>query len=201
MKSYTIFRIAETIRIIIFMTLAIVFFNFYPLTALMIIVLALLNDIPILAIAYDNTKVRPMPVRWDMKEMLILSSWLGMAGVASSFLLFWIMMSLLHLPEPLIQSLFFAKLVIAGHGTIYNTRIDDWFFKKPYPSLTLFSATFSSRVIGTVIAVYGFGLMEPIGWEWAAAMWVYALVWLVFNDMVKMSILRYYRKKLDLDII
>ena len=201
MKSYTIFRIAETIRIIIFMTLAIVVFNFYPLTALMIIVLALLNDIPILAIAYDNTKVRPMPVRWDMKEMLILSSWLGMAGVASSFLLFWIMMSLLHLPEPLIQSLFFAKLVIAGHGTIYNTRIDDWFFKKPYPSLTLFSATFSSRVIGTVIAVYGFGLMEPIGWEWAAAMWVYALVWLVFNDMVKMSILRYYRKKLDLDII
>ncbi|HFC03831.1 MAG TPA: HAD family hydrolase, partial [Nitratifractor salsuginis] len=57
MKSYTIFRIAETIRIIIFMTLAIVVFNFYPLTAVMIIVLALLNDIPILAIAYDNTKV------------------------------------------------------------------------------------------------------------------------------------------------
>ena len=44
------FRIAETIRIILFMTLSIVVFNFYPITALMIILLALLNDIPILAI-------------------------------------------------------------------------------------------------------------------------------------------------------
>ena len=198
MKSYTIFRIAETIRIIVFMTLAIVVFNFYPLTALMIIVLALLNDIPILAIAYDNTKVRPAPVRWDMKEMLILSTWLGLAGVISSFLLFWIMMSLLHLPEVLIQSLFFAKLVIAGHGTIYNTRTDEWFFKKPYPSWTLFLATFSSRVLGTIIAIYGFGLMEPIGWEWAGLMWGYALIWFVFNDIVKRSVLRYYRNQKSL---
>jgi len=196
MKSYTIFRVAETIRIIVFMTLSIVIFQFYPVTALMIIVLALLNDIPILTIAYDNTKVQPKPVRWDMKEMLILSSWLGIAGVLSSFLLFYYSMSILKLPLEFVQSMFFAKLVIAGHGTIYNTRIDDWFFKKPFPSLTLFSATFLSRVVGTVIAVYGFGLMEPIGWKWAAAMWIYALVWFVFNDAVKIAVLNFYRKKI-----
>ncbi len=45
MKSYATFRIAETIRIILFMTLSIVMFNFYPITALMIILLALLNDL------------------------------------------------------------------------------------------------------------------------------------------------------------
>ncbi|MFT7859411.1 MAG: plasma-membrane proton-efflux P-type ATPase [Sulfurimonas sp.] len=196
MKSYTIFRIAETIRIIVFMTLAIVVFQFYPVTALMIIVLALLNDIPILAIAYDNTKVQERPIRWDMKELLVLSSWLGLAGVISSFLLFYYTISVLDLPLELVQSIFFAKLVVAGHGTIYNTRTEGWFFKKPYPSLTLFGATFLSRVAGTVIAVYGFGLMEPIGWGWALAMWVYALVWFVFNDIVKISVLDFYRKKL-----
>ena len=196
MKSYTIFRIAETIRIIVFMTLSIVVFQFYPVTALMIIVLALLNDIPILTIAYDNTKVQPKPVRWDMKEMLVLSSWLGVAGVLSSFLLFWYTMSIMELPLEFVQSMFFAKLVIAGHGTIYNTRIDDWFFKRPFPSLTLFGATFISRVVGTVIAVYGFGLMEPIGWKWAGVMWVYALVWFVFNDMVKINVLNSYRRKI-----
>jgi len=196
MKSYTIFRIAETIRIIVFMTLSIVVFQFYPVTALMIIVLALLNDIPILAIAYDNTKVQPKPVRWDMKEMLVLSSWLGTAGVLSSFLLFWYAMSVLKLPLEFVQSMFFAKLVIAGHGTIYNTRIDDWFFKRPFPSWTLFIATFSSRVIGTIIAVYGFDLMEPIGWEWAIGMWAYALTWFIFNDVVKIAVLNFYRKKI-----
>ncbi len=223
MKSYTIFRIAETIRIIIFMTLAIVVFNFYPLTAIMIIVLALLNDIPILAIAYDNTKIRKMPVRWDMHEMLVLSSWLGIAGVVSSFLIFYIVMvylkthpeSAFFLPDvPLwidmhnekqwlsfVQSIFFAKMVIAGHGTIYNTRIDDWFFKRPWPSWILFGATFSTRVIGTIIAVYGFGLMMPIGWDWALFMWAYALTWFVFNDVVKMAVLRYYRRIKGIDVI
>ena len=201
MKSYTIFRIAETIRVIIFMTLAIVIYDFYPITALMIIILALLNDIPIMTIAYDNTKVREAPVRWDMKEIFVLSSWLGIAGVISSFMLFWILISLMHLPLDFVQSVFFAKLVIAGHGTIYNTRIDDWFWKRPWPSWTLFNATFFSRVAGTIIAVYGFDLMEPIGWEWGLSMWAYALTWFTFNDVVKMGVLKYYRKKYHEDII
>ncbi len=196
MQSYTIFRIAETIRIVIFMSLAIAIFQFYPVTAMMIIILALLNDIPILAIAYDNTKMRALPVRWDMKEVLVLSSWLGMAGVLSSFSLFWVLMVYLKMPLEFVQSAFFAKLIIAGHGTIYNTRIDDWFFKRPYPSWILFASTFSSRVIGTIIAVYGFGLMTPIGWKWALGMWAYALTWFVFNDVVKIVVLRFYRKKI-----
>lgn len=223
MKSYTIFRIAETMRIVIFMTLAIAVFNFYPLTSIMIIVLALLNDIPILAIAYDNTKTRKKPVRWDMHEMLVLSSWLGVAGVLSSFTIFYIVMIYLHVhPQGIfllphipkwvdmnnqnewigfVQSIFFAKMVIAGHGTIYNTRIDEWFFKKPYPSWLLFDATFSTRVIGTIIAIYGFGLMTPIGLEWAIFMWVYALSWFVFNDMVKIAVLKYYRKTKGMEVI
>ncbi len=223
MKSYTIYRIAETIRIILFMTLAIVVFNFYPVTTIMIIVLALLNDIPILTIAYDNTKVREQPVRWDMREMLILSSWLGVAGVLSSFLIFYIVMvflkahpdgvkflpdvpSWIDMKDPkaylgFVQSAFFVKLVVAGHGTIYNTRVDDWFFKKPWPSWPLFLATMSTAVIGTVIGVYGFGLMTPIGWEWAGFLWLYAASWFVFNDMVKMAVLRYYRKKMGIDVI
>ncbi len=195
MQSYTIFRIAETIRIIFFMGLAIGVFQFYPVTALMIIVLALLNDIPILAIAYDNTKLRNRPIRWDMGQVLVMASWLGAAGVISSFALFWFAMVYLKLPLDFVQSLFFAKLVIAGHGTIYNTRIDDWFFKRPWPSWILFGATFSSRVAGTIIAVYGFGLMTPIGWAWGLGMWAYALSWFVFNDAVKMAVLRYYRKR------
>ena len=192
MRSYATFRIAETLRVIFFMTLTIVVFNFYPLTALMIIILALLNDIPIMSIAYDNTTVKKDPVRWNMKEMIIIATALGVAGVISSFLLFFILEQL-NFSVAMIQSLIFAKLVIAGHGTIYNTRIDDWFWKKPHPSWALFGATFSTRVLGTIIAVYGFGLMTAIGWQYAAYMWAYALVWFVFNDVVKMLAYRWLR--------
>src|SRR5271156_2593926 len=54
MNSYAIYRIAETLRVLFFMTLAILVFNFYPVTAVMIVMLALLNDGAILSIAYDN---------------------------------------------------------------------------------------------------------------------------------------------------
>jgi H+-transporting ATPase len=191
MKSYSIYRIAETIRIILLMTLAIVVFNFYPITALMIIVLALLNDIPILAIASDNTRVDPNPVRWNMTEILTVSSVLGVAGVISSFLLFYILMQM-KLPVETIQSLFFVKLVIAGHGTIYNTRTDGWFWKKPYPSWLLFNSAFFTAILGTLIAVYGI-LITAIGWESAMWMWLYALSWFVFNDIVKVSTYRLLR--------
>ncbi|WP_434658734.1 plasma-membrane proton-efflux P-type ATPase [Sulfurimonas sp. NW9] len=217
MKSYVVYRIAETIRILAFMTLAIVVFDFYPITAIMIILLALLNDIPIMAIAYDNTKVEEKPVRWDMKIVFILSSWLGVAGVLSSFTIFYITMvylkshpdTAMFLPEVpswidmhddksflgFVQTLFFVKLILAGHYTIFNTRIADWFFKKPYPSWPLFLASFLTALIGTAIGLYSFGLMTRINWQWALFLWGYVSVWFVFNDMVKRIVVRYYEKR------
>ncbi|GBE07131.1 hypothetical protein BMS3Abin11_00234 [bacterium BMS3Abin11] len=159
----------------------------------MIIVLALLNDIPILAIASDNTKVDPNPVRWNMPEILTISSVLGIAGVISSFLLFYILLQM-KISDEVIQSLFFVKLVVAGHGTIYNTRTDNWFWKKPYPSWLLFNSIFSTAILGTLIAVYGI-FITPIGWEYAMWMWAYALSWFVFNDVVKIATYRFLRDR------
>ncbi len=192
MKSYAIFRIAETIRIILFMALSIVVFDFYPLTALMIILLALLNDIPILAIAYDRTKVDKRPVRWKMPELLTVATVLGISGVVSSFLLFYLLRRA-GFAEDMIQSLLFLKLIIAGHSTLYITRVDGWFWQRPFPAPLLFFATFGTEILGTLIAVYGF-LVTPTGWEYAAWMWGYSLVWFLFNDAMKMATYRFLRR-------
>jgi H+-transporting ATPase len=193
MQSYSIFRIAETIRIVCFMTLSILIFNFYPITAVMIILLALLNDIPILTIAYDNAKTAERPIRWNMKEVLSIATVLGLLGLASSFLLFYILESW-GLPRDLIQAIIFLKLDVAGHGTIYLARTGPKpFWHRPYPSWKLFSAVFITRIIGTLIAVYGL-FMEPIGWEYAAYIWLYAMAWFFINDMVKVVVYRLIRK-------
>jgi H+-transporting ATPase len=136
-----------------------------------------------------------------MKEMLILSSWLGVAGVLSSFLLFYIAMAVMKLPEIYVQSMFFVKLIVAGHNTIFNTRIDDWFWRRPWPSAKLFWTSQLSAIAGPVIGVYGFALMEPIGWFMGIFIWVYALCWFVFNDAVKMAVIKYYRKRYHEEII
>jgi len=184
MKSYALFRIAETIRIILFMTLSIVIFNFYPITALMIILLALLNDLPILAIAYDNTKVNTRPVRWNMFEMLTVSTALGVTGVIGSFLLFFILKET-GFSESMIQSMMFLKLIVAGHSTLYITRTDGWFWRRPWPAPILLGATFGTEILGTIFAVYGI-LITPIGWTYALWMWAYALLWFVVDNAAKM---------------
>src|SRR6202050_675061 len=189
MNSYAIYRIAETIRVLLFMTLAIVVFNFYPVTAVMIVLIAVLNDLPIMMIAYDNTIVAPRPVRWDMERVLTVSSVLGVLGVISAFGLFWIAEKYLHLPRPVVQSLIFLKLLVAGHLTIYITRSVGTFWQRPWPNWRLVFATETTQVIGTLAAVYGWG-MTPLGWKYALAVWGYALVWFFINDMVKVDVHR-----------
>ena len=183
MTSYATFRIAETIRVLMFMTLSILVFDFYPVTAIMIVLLALLNDFPIMMIAYDNAKVADRPLRWDMHRVLSVSVALGLSGLAASFLLFWYADMVLELPRDEIQTLIFLKLLVAGHLTIYVTRNQSWFWTKPYPDLRLFLTTEATQVIGTLIAVYGI-FVAPIGWGYALAVWAYALLWLPVNDLI-----------------
>ncbi len=56
----------------------------------MVVLLALLNDIPIMMIAYDNAPVTLGPVRWDMMRVLSIASALGIYGVFESFVLYWL---------------------------------------------------------------------------------------------------------------
>ena len=100
MNSYAIYRIAETIRVLFLMTASILIFNFYPVTAIMVVLLALLNDLPIMMIAYDNAPIAPQPVRWDMTRVLTIASVLGGYGVLSSFVLFWVVRNYLALSPP-----------------------------------------------------------------------------------------------------
>ena len=166
------------------MTASIVIFNFYPVTAIMIIILAFLNDLPILAIAYDRTKVDDKPVRWKMKEVMGISTVLGILGVIASFGIFYIAERYLHLSAQVVQSFIFLKLAVAGHLTIFITRTEARFWQKPYPSPILFWAAISTKVLATFFAVYGW-FIAPIGWRYALLIWIYALAWFVINDSIK----------------
>jgi len=192
MTGYATFRIAETIRVLLFMTLSILVFDFYPVTAVMIVLLAILNDFPILMIAYDNVRVAERPVRWDMHRVLTLSAMLGIAGVAASFVLFWFAERYLGLPRATIQTLIFLKLLVAGHLTIYLTRNEGWFWQRPWPSWRLIVATETTQVLGTLATVYGW-FVEPIGWRYALLVWAYALGWLLINNLAKVWTYRLVR--------
>ncbi|MFN2236226.1 MAG: plasma-membrane proton-efflux P-type ATPase, partial [Anaerolineales bacterium] len=190
MNSYSIYRIAETVRVLLFMTLSILVFNFYPVTAVMIVLLALLNDGAILSIAYDRVNYSNKPEKWEMSKVLGVAAVLGVFGVIGSFGLFYAAERVFQLSPELIQTLMYLKLSVAGHLTIFITRTRGPFWSRK-PSGILLGAVAGTQFVATLFAVYGV-FMTPIGWGWALAVWGYALVWFLINDRVKLLAYRIF---------
>jgi H+-transporting ATPase len=188
MNSYAVYRIAETIRVLLFMTLSILVFNFYPVTAVMIVLLALLNDGAILSIAYDRVHYSNAPEKWNMRNVLGVATILGLAGVVASFGLFYIGERVLDLDRGTVQSLMYLKLSAAGQMTIFLTRTRKAFWSiRPAP--ILLGAVVVNQTVATLIAVYGI-LMPPLGWRLALLVWAYAIAWFLVNDRIKLAAYR-----------
>jgi H+-transporting ATPase len=189
MNSYAIYRIAETLRVLLFMTLAIVVLDFFPLTAIMIVMLALLNDGAILSIAYDNVQYRNQPESWDMRTVLTIATVLGLVGPIAAFGLFYVGDRVLHIERPQLQTMTYLLLSVAGHLTIFQTRTrGPWWSIRP--ARILMMAVLGTQALATAICIFGF-LVTPLWWGWAALVWGYALGWFLVTDPLKLLAYRY----------
>jgi H+-transporting ATPase len=186
MTNYAIYRIAETIRVLFFITTSIIIFQFYPITALMIVLLALLNDLPIMTIAYDNVKYSDKPERWNMRTLLGIATFLGIIGVFSSFGILYIGKVVLGLNEYVLQSFIYLKLSVAGHLTVFVARTKGHFWSVK-PATPLFLAVVCTQLVATLISVYGI-LLTPVGWGPALLVWGYALTLFIITDFAKVRL-------------
>ena len=191
MRSYSIYRVAETIRILIFTAMVILIFNVYPVTALMLVLIALLDDIPVMTIAYDRTEKVNNPQKWNMYQVLGMSTFLGILGVLSSLILFFIGIDIFKLDIAVLQTVIFLKLVVAGHLTMFVTRNTGHFWSVK-PSGIFFWSVILTDVFATVLAVSGL-FLAPIGWELAVFIWVYSLIAFLIEDYLKV----YFARILD----
>ena len=194
MNSYAIYRITETIRIMLFMVTAMLAFNIYPITAIMIILLALLNDLPIMTIAKDNTWLDPKPVRWDMRRVLSVSTILGTLGLVETFFLLYFVMEVMRLPHGVVQSIIFLKLCVAGQLTLLVARTKNPFWSKPHPAPILAGALLFTQTIAA--CVVGFGVfVSAIPFKYILGVWGYALAWVFVEDWAKRQVYRHLALK------
>lgn len=186
MMSYTIYRIAMTVDIMVFVVLAMLALGSYPLTPVMIIVLALLDDIPIMAIAFDNTLLDPKPVRWDMRRVLIIASVLGLASVVQSFILLYLGRYSFHFGTGMLQTAVFLQLVVGGHLMLFLTRQRGFFWQRPTPSAKLFLAIAGTQVLAATMAGLGW-LVPALPWAFVGLVWLYNLAWMFILDFIKLG--------------
>jgi H+-transporting ATPase len=195
--SYTIYRVALTMTIMFLVVLSSITLGFQPLSAIMIVIMSLLDDIPIMAIAYDHTPVSPQPIRWRMPRMLSVSAVLGLFSVAQAFGLLLIGMEVLSNPtwniwfgladRAHLQTAVFLQLVVGGHLLLFVTRTERWFFLPPFPSAPLLGAIFATQLVAALMC--GFGWLVPaISWRTIAAVWAYNLGWMVVLGAVRLVV-------------
>ncbi|MBB3810678.1 plasma-membrane proton-efflux P-type ATPase [Pseudochelatococcus contaminans] len=194
--SYVYYRIAMTICIMFVVVLAYIVFDFQPLTAIMIVVLALLDDIPIMTIAYDNVEPSKKPVKWNMHRIVVFSSVMGLFALIQSFGLvviaqYWIqdagLQSWLHLDFPHLQTMLFLQLAAGGHLLLFVVRTRHSLFRPPYPSKPLFLAIVGTQIVAILICLFGVGLVPPLPWQFIGLVWIYVLVWMVVLDWIKLA--------------
>ena len=194
-ESYVYYRIAMTLDIMVLVVASVVFFEFQPITAIMIVVLALLDDIPIMTIAYDNVPAPPRPVRWDMHHILLFASVMGLLSVAETFGL--LLIGLRWLADPLLQGIIpldarqlqtvmFLQLAIGGHLLLFVVRTKSFLFRPPYPSARLFWAIVATQIAALIICYTGFGV-APIPAAAIVGVWIYCLLWMVILDVCKFA--------------
>jgi H+-transporting ATPase len=151
----------------------------------MIVMLALLNDGAILSIAYDNVRYRNAPEAWNMRVVLGVATVLGFVGPLAAFGLFTIADRLFKLGHPQIQTMMYLMLSVAGHLTIFQTRTrGPWWSTRP--AWIVLAAVCGTQIFATLVAVYGAGLVTPLGWKYAGIVWAYAIIWFLATDPLKL---------------
>ena len=184
MNSYAIYRIAETLRVLLFVTLVILGYNFFPVTAIQIVMLALLNDGAILSIAYDNVRYRNQPEAWNMRVVLGMATVLGVVGPVAAFGMFYLGDRVFHLGHPELQTMMYLLLSVAGHLTIFQARTRGPFWSIR-PARILLAAVIGTQTLATLIAGLGI-FMTALGWRYVALIWAYAFAWFLVTDAVKL---------------
>jgi H+-transporting ATPase len=154
----------------------------------MIVLQVLLNDIPILAIAFDRAVPDPLPERWEVREIFSIAAYLGIMGVFFSFSLFWVGLKVLRLPAEVLQTLIFLKLTLAGYLDIFMGRTRSFFWSLRPGGLLLWSGA-ASRLLATALAVFGI-FMAPLAWQLALLVWGWALLELLITDPLKVLVYR-----------
>lgn len=181
--AYSVYRISESFRVIITIAILGIIYGTYPLQPIQLILLALLNDVPIISLAFNRVKIAIIPSRVNAKARLKLSALFGFVGVINSLLLVFITRNILHLDWGIIQTLFFLKLTVSGHMLIYVAHTKERWYKY-LPSREVIWATSLTQAVATIFVFLGF-FMQRISLKLIIFIWIWAFFWMQVSEIMK----------------
>lgn len=175
------------------LSIAALLIDFLPMLPAQLLLVSLLTDLPLIAIATDTVTFADInrPRKYDLKEISIMTMLLGIIVMIADFVIF----RLFYAVSPaVLQTNWFITSMLVELSFFYSIRTTGPFYKAPRPSLTvmLLSAILAAVAVGLPFTQLGQKLLHfhsPA----AHHLGVIALVvvcYFILTDMVKVL---YYR--------
>jgi H+-transporting ATPase len=190
---YSVYRISESFRVVITITILGIAYHQYPLEPVQLLLLALLNDIPIVSLAYDRVKVAQHPTKIKTNQRFLLSLLFGSVGVVNS-ILFFLIFTHYGARWDILKSAFFLKLTVSGHMLIYVAHTPERWWKF-LPSRTVIIATLATQGIATILALTG-TFIPKLSLGIVIFVWGWAFFWMQISELVKWARERIFEKSL-----
>ncbi len=188
-KAYVVYRVAASLVLVLTLSI-IIFVTGCAVDSLLVIILALLNDISMIPVAYDHAQATTRPQMPNSNKLVFQSLFYGLVhtGFALGLIFSLNKATGFHVDldgagstcDEETQGFVWFYLVLVTELTIFSVRAPSYFFKS-MPSPILFLSVILTCIFGGIIAVYRRDLsMDAIGLIVA-----YNAVIFVFVDLAK----------------
>jgi H+-transporting ATPase len=187
-KAYVVYRIAASL--ILVLTLSIILFaSGCGVNSLLVIILALLNDISMIPVAYDNAKATKHPQLPDATKLAIMAGYYAFMhstfGLAFIFIMgddtnsFFEGLSL-NQCQGEAQGFIWLNLVLVTEFAIFSVRAPGFFWQFT-PSPLLIGSVLLTCAGSTIVAA----LVQGLEGEPTLAVWIFNIVVFILVDLLK----------------
>lgn len=167
--------------------------NFLPMLPVQILLVNLLTDFPLIAVATDSVdeSETKKPEKYDIKDFALVCTFLGIVSALFDFLFFGFFS---RISAPVLQTNWFVGSILCELILFFSLRTKGPFFKSRFPSMTVFSLTVAASIAAVVLPYTNFGQsifhFEPPKPEYMALTLSLVFAYFVTTELVK---LLYYR--------
>jgi H+-transporting ATPase len=189
-KAYVVYRVAASIMLVLTLSL-LMFISGCAVDPLLVIILALLNDISMIPVAYDYADATAKPQLPLASKLVLMSIFFGIVHTGIALLVFYVIddndrldgnFDLSKGPECSTETKAFVwfYLVLATEFMIFSARAQSFFWKSK-PSIFLVASVLATALIGSLVA----GLAQDLPGSNVGWIWLFNICAFILVDLVK----------------
>jgi plasma-membrane proton-efflux P-type ATPase len=190
--TWIINKISRTILKSAFVAIAFVITGKFVVSAFAMLLLVFMTDFAKIALATDHVRPSRKPETWDIEGFIAVSVVLGLAMVAESLALLWMVWSRFDLAtnDNELYTFSFLSLLYFAVFSIVSARERRGFWTT-MPSRTLMLSIASVALIGTALTFVGLPGLMPLPWGQTLLVFMFAMVsCLGVNDTIKVAMIK-----------